>query len=75
MPVFVRVRADTDITATFKLRKVDLQKLGYAPAAGDELYVADTAAQSYVSLTSASLARLGIPSWVAMNGDDSPRGG
>ena len=75
VPVFVRVRTDTDITATFKLRKVDLQKLGYAPAAGDELYVADTAAQSYVPLTSASLARLGIPSWVAMNGDDSPRSG
>ena len=75
VPVFVRISANTDITATFKLRKVDLQKLGYAPAAGDELYVADTAAQCYVPLTSASLARLGIPPWVVMNGDDNQGSG
>jgi fatty-acyl-CoA synthase len=75
VPVFVRISANTDITATFKLRKVDLQKLGYAPAAGDELYVSDTAAQCYVPLTSASLARLGIPPWVVMNGDDNQGSG
>ncbi|CAB1370478.1 long-chain-acyl-CoA synthetase [Denitratisoma oestradiolicum] len=61
IPVFVRVKADADITATFKLRKVDLQKLGYAPVAGDELYVADAAAGCYVPLTEENLSRLGIP--------------
>lgn len=60
VPVFVRVRTSADITATLKLRKVDLQKLGYAAAAGDELYVADPGAGSYVSLSGENLARLGI---------------
>ena len=60
IPVFIRLRTNADITATFKLRKVDLQKLGYAAAAGDELYVADPGAGSYVSLTGENLARLGV---------------
>lgn len=61
IPLFIRVKADADITATFKLRKVDLQKLAYAPSADDELYVADAAAGRYVALTEESLSRLGIP--------------
>ncbi len=54
------VRTNADITATFKLRKVDLQKLGYAAAAGDELFVTDPGAGSYVPLTGESLTRLGM---------------
>ena len=62
MPVFVRTRARADITTTFKLRKVDLQKLGYAPAIGDEVFVADPGADRYVPATADNLARLGFPS-------------
>jgi fatty-acyl-CoA synthase len=61
MPMFVRTRANADITATFKLRKVDLQKLGYAPGAADEVYVSDPGAGCYVPATADNLARLGIP--------------
>lgn len=61
VPVFVRVATDTDITPTFKLRKVDLQKLGYRASTGDTLWVADPAADSYIEATSENLARLGIP--------------
>lgn len=60
IPLFIRVKADADITATFKLRKVDLQKSGYAAVAGDELYAADAAAGRYVALSEESLSRLGI---------------
>lgn len=60
VPVFVRVATDTDITSTFKLRKVDLQKLGYRAAPGDSLWVADPAAKRYVEASPANLERLGI---------------
>ena len=59
--MFVRTRANADITATFKLRKVDLQKLGYAPEPGDDVYVADPGAGRYVAATADNLTRLGIP--------------
>ena len=61
VPVFVRVSADTDITPTFKLRKVDLQKLGYRATPGDTLWVADVAADRYVEASAQNLARLGMP--------------
>ncbi len=61
VPVFVRVSDDTDITPTFKLRKVDLQKLGYRATPGDTLWVADPAADRYVEASAQHLARLGIP--------------
>ncbi|MCG3168689.1 MAG: Crotonobetaine/carnitine--CoA ligase [Pseudomonadales bacterium] len=61
VPVFVRVSDDTDITPTFKLRKVDLQKLGYRATPGDTLWVADPAADRYVEASALNLARLGIP--------------
>ena len=60
-PVFVRIAVDTDITPTFKLRKVDLQKLGYRQTPGDSVWVADPAAGSYVEANPANLHRLGIP--------------
>ncbi len=60
-PVFVRIAVDTDITPTFKLRKVDLQKLGYRQTPGDSVWVADPAAGNYVEANPANLHRLGIP--------------
>jgi fatty-acyl-CoA synthase len=65
-PLFVRLSAEADITSTFKLRKVDLQRAGYDPAANsDALYVRDDAARAYVPLDAATLARLGIPPFQA----------
>ena len=61
VPVFVRIAVDTDITPTFKLRKVDLQKLGYRQTPGDSVWVADPAAGSYIEANPANLHRLGIP--------------
>lgn len=61
-PLFVRLAPEPDVTSTFKLRKVDLQRAGYDPARiADPLYVRDDATRSYVALDAASLGRLGIP--------------
>ncbi len=60
MPVFVRVQHEADLTTTLKLRKVDLQRLGFAQRVGDELYVADPDARAYVAATDEALKRLGI---------------
>ncbi|MEE1923605.1 long-chain-acyl-CoA synthetase [Pseudomonas sp. 148P] len=47
-PVFVRVSAAADLTSTFKLRKVDLQRQGYSPTAcADPLYIRDEGSRSY----------------------------
>lgn len=61
-PVFVRLPAQADLTSTFKLRKIDLQREGYDPGrAGDPLFVRDEGARAYVALTQESLARLDLP--------------
>jgi fatty-acyl-CoA synthase len=61
VPLFVRIAADADLTSTFKLRKIDLQRAGYAPGrTGDPLYVRDARAARYLPLTDATLTRLGI---------------
>ena len=62
-PLFVRLVSEPDLTSTFKLRKLDLQRAGYAPdrCAGDPLYVRDPARRTYAPLGPESLARLGIP--------------
>jgi fatty-acyl-CoA synthase len=61
VPLFVRIAADADLTTTFKLRKIDLQRAGYGPArGGDPLFVRDARAGRYVPLTDASLAALRI---------------
>ncbi|HSJ97448.1 MAG TPA: long-chain-acyl-CoA synthetase, partial [Myxococcota bacterium] len=62
-PLFVRMVSEPDLTSTFKLRKLDLQRAGYAPdrCAGDPLYVRDPARRTYAPLGPESLARLGIP--------------
>lgn len=63
VPVFVRLSGTADMTTTFKLRKVDLQREGYDPALtrGDPLFVADPASRRYVPVTADALARLNIP--------------
>lgn len=63
VPLFVRLADAADMTSTFKLRKVDVQREGYDPARvkGDPLFVADPAAATYVPLTAGALDRLGIP--------------
>ncbi|MBL0089918.1 MAG: long-chain-acyl-CoA synthetase [Ideonella sp.] len=58
VPLFVRVPPEPDMTSTFKLRKVDLQRDGYDPArVADPLFVRDEAAQCYVPLSDETVAR------------------
>lgn len=53
-PVFVRIQSKPELTGTFKLRKVDLQREGWDPATlSDPLYVRDDAASTYVAMTPA----------------------
>jgi fatty-acyl-CoA synthase len=62
VPVFVRLTDAADMTSTFKLKKVQLQREGYDPTAvkDDPLFIADPEAGAYVPLTSDTLDRLGI---------------
>ena len=61
VPLFLRLATEADLTSTFKLRKIELQRAGYDPErTPDPLYVRDIQAGSYVRLTDASLKRLGI---------------
>lgn len=61
MPLFVRISEQSDLTATFKLRKVDLQKQGYSPDAfDDELYVQDSQDKTYVRYSLEALNKLNI---------------
>jgi fatty-acyl-CoA synthase len=55
-PLFVRLVAEADLTSTFKLRKIDLQREGYDLArVRDPLFVRDDAAGAYVPLTPENL--------------------
>lgn len=61
IPLFIRVSQQAEITTTFKLRKVDLQKQGYAPElVNDPLFVSDEQLQQYTPLTPDALKRLNI---------------
>ncbi len=61
VPLFVRVSEQSDLTSTFKLRKVDLQQQGYAPENFDDpLYVLDKDAGSYVPFSNTALENLGV---------------
>ena len=54
----MRLTFAADLTTTFKLRKVDLQREGYdASKVADPLYVRDEQAGAYVPLTPDALAR------------------
>jgi fatty-acyl-CoA synthase len=60
-PVFVRVCASADMTSTFKLRKIDLQRQGYDPSRFDDpLYIRDEASGSYRPYSSDVLAANGL---------------
>ena len=64
VPVFVRVSAMADMTSTFKLRKVDLQRQGYSPAqVSDPLYVRDAMTGTYQPLSDEVLARNALPAF------------
>jgi fatty-acyl-CoA synthase len=53
-PIFVRLLAEVDMTGTFKLRKVELQKEGFDPARiSDPLFVRDDGVRAYVPVTPA----------------------
>jgi fatty-acyl-CoA synthase len=61
IPLFLRLSAQADITSTFKLRKVDLQRAGYDPVrVGEPLLVLDEAEGRYVPYCSEALARLRV---------------
>lgn len=61
VPLFVRISCEADLTSTFKLRKVDLQREGYDPKrTGDPLYVCDPKAGTYIPVTNENLKALGI---------------
>ena len=63
-PLFVRVCRAADMTSTFKLRKVDLQRQGYDPQAfADPLLVRDETARSYVPYSEAALQQAGVPAY------------
>jgi fatty-acyl-CoA synthase len=50
-PIFLRLRATIETTATFKHRKNELARDGYDPAAiADPLYVNDAERRAYVPL-------------------------
>lgn len=64
-PLFVRVSAAADLTSTFKLRKVDLQRQGYSPqACSDPLYIRDEASGSYQPYSAQLLQHLGLAPFV-----------
>ncbi len=49
VPLYVRILQQADITSTFKLRKIDLQKLGREPGPdGGPVFRLDTAQRTYV---------------------------
>ncbi|QHG65582.1 long-chain-acyl-CoA synthetase [Pseudomonas putida] len=64
-PLFVRVSAAADLTSTFKLRKVDLQRQGYCPqACADPLFIRDEGSASYQPYSRQMLARVGLPAFI-----------
>lgn len=63
VPLFIRVSEQSDMTATFKLKKVDLQKQAYNLALVSEpLYMLDGSEETYCSLTKESLSKQGFQS-------------
>ncbi len=58
-PVFVRLQSESDVTGTFKLRKVSLRHEGFDPAATDDpIYVRDDDAGTYARLLDVAAARV-----------------
>jgi fatty-acyl-CoA synthase len=58
-PVFLRIRHDLEITATFKPKKLDLVKQGFDPGTiGDPIYFNDPAAKAFVRVDAALYDRI-----------------
>jgi fatty-acyl-CoA synthase len=69
-PVFVRVTRSADLTASFKLRKVDLQRQGYCPIrCSDPLFIRDEQARSYVPYSPQALMRSGLAPFAVASHD------
>lgn len=51
VPVFLRPRPEQEVTGTFKYRKVELKREGYAPERDDPVYVLTPRAKGYRKLT------------------------
>ena len=59
VPVFLRLQSESDVTGTFKLRKVALREEGYDPGATDDpIFVRHDAAGAYVRVRDAADARV-----------------
>ncbi|AYH43632.1 long-chain-acyl-CoA synthetase [Azoarcus sp. DN11] len=68
-PLFVRVSRAADLTTTFKLRKVDLQRQGYDPAAFDDpLYVRSETERTYLPYSAEVLEEAGLSPFGAVTG-------
>jgi hypothetical protein len=51
-PIFVRLQDEPEVTVTFKLRKIDLQRAGYDPdQMADPIFIRDDDARAYIRLT------------------------
>ncbi|RDI66725.1 long-chain-acyl-CoA synthetase [Nocardia pseudobrasiliensis] len=50
-PLFIRVRSALETTATLKLSKLTLQREGFAPRAGESIYIRDGVEHGYRELT------------------------
>ncbi|WP_067514783.1 long-chain-acyl-CoA synthetase [Endozoicomonas ascidiicola] len=60
-PQFLRLCQSADLTSTFKLRKIDLQKQGYDPELCQEpIYIRDSRAKSYLPYDELLLQALGL---------------
>jgi fatty-acyl-CoA synthase len=58
-PLFLRIKGEIDVTATFKQKKVDLVRQGFDPTAtADPIYFNDPASQAFVRLDKALYDRL-----------------
>ncbi len=58
-PAFVRLQDEPELTGTFKLRKVELQRQGFDPGAvGDPLFYRDDATRSYRPLDPDAFGRI-----------------
>lgn len=65
-PLFVRVCAAADMTTTYKLRKVDLQRQGYDPEiCQDPIYIRNDKAGTYQPYSASVLEDVGLPPFVA----------
>ncbi|QUM76442.1 long-chain-acyl-CoA synthetase [Moritella sp. 24] len=58
-PIFIRLRAQQEITGTFKYKKTDLKKESYHPNSSDEIIlIKDTLQNSYTLLDSTSIVSI-----------------